>query len=193
MQKDTKNETKLVSNVERGKRVREERKRLRLTQQDAADTCGVHRVQWGRYERGEQGFDGEPLRKFGELGASISYILTGEKANAVAIGEIKADKTPIDHQTQDLIKFFNSMTPEKQEILLQTAKVFAKESGHIDLLLSCMIIFFAFMAWLFGAIANYISSFDTIAESMSYGITAVIFWGTAMAILGIKYSIIRKQ
>lgn len=64
-------------------RIKEERKRLKYTQQEIADLCGVHRVQWGRYERGEQGFDGQPLRTFGEFGADISYILTGTRTPEV--------------------------------------------------------------------------------------------------------------
>lgn len=65
----------------RNVRVKEERQRLGLTQQAAADKCGVHRVQWGRYERGEQGFDGEVLRNFAKAGADSTYILSGVRSN----------------------------------------------------------------------------------------------------------------
>nr|WP_309594674.1 helix-turn-helix transcriptional regulator [Moraxella osloensis] len=62
----------------RGLRVKDERTRLRLSQADVAEKCGVSRVQWGRYEREENRLDGDVLKKFGELGADIDYILTGK-------------------------------------------------------------------------------------------------------------------
>lgn len=66
-----------------GFRIKEERKRLKLIQQDVATRCGVHRVQWGRYERGEQNMSAKVLAKFGELGADTGYILTGKRSLVV--------------------------------------------------------------------------------------------------------------
>lgn len=77
--------------AERHLRVKEERKRLGLTQQEAADICGVHRVQWGRYERGEQGFNGTSLNKFAEAGADPVYILTGLRQDAQAQALFRAN------------------------------------------------------------------------------------------------------
>ena len=53
----------------RGERVREERKRLGLTQLQVAEQCEVHRNQWVRYEKNEQKLDGEVLKRFIALGA----------------------------------------------------------------------------------------------------------------------------
>lgn len=63
-------------------RVREERKRLGLTQQEAADKCGVSRSQWMRYERGENLLDGAPARAFVLLGADGEYIVAGKRASS---------------------------------------------------------------------------------------------------------------
>ncbi len=61
----------------RGERVREERKRLGLTQLQVAEQCEVHRNQWVRYEKNEQKLDGEVLKRFIALGADGAYILGG--------------------------------------------------------------------------------------------------------------------
>nr|WP_298892208.1 helix-turn-helix transcriptional regulator [uncultured Acinetobacter sp.] len=62
-------------------RIKIERKRLSLTQAEAASLCEVTRVQWGRYERGESEFGGRVLKAFGAVGAEIGYILTGKRTN----------------------------------------------------------------------------------------------------------------
>ena len=60
-------------------RIKEERKRLGLTQVQAADLAGVTRESWGKYERGEQVPGGEVLFAFAEAGADIQYIIRGER------------------------------------------------------------------------------------------------------------------
>ena len=62
-----------------GPRIREERKRLRLTQSQLADGCGVSRVVWGRYERGQAIPGSGVLFAFAKLGAEVGYILTGHR------------------------------------------------------------------------------------------------------------------
>lgn len=103
-------------------RIKEERKRLGLTQQQAAERCGIRRQQWIRYEKGTSEFDGEPLRKFGEAGARVAYILTGESSNVRLIGQFQEQPSS---QTKELLALFNGMPPERQKLLLETAKVFA--------------------------------------------------------------------
>lgn len=56
-------------------RIKAERKRLSLTQIEAAEKCEVTRVQWGRYERGESEFGGRVLKAFIAIGADGAYIL----------------------------------------------------------------------------------------------------------------------
>ena len=58
-------------------RIKTERKRLSLTQAEAASLCEVTRVQWGRYERGESEFGGRVLKAFIAIGADGAYILGG--------------------------------------------------------------------------------------------------------------------
>ncbi|MFB2539057.1 MULTISPECIES: helix-turn-helix domain-containing protein [unclassified Acinetobacter] len=129
MKKETNFETNVVSKQSRGERIKAERKRLNLTQQQVADACDVHRVQWGRYERGEQGLDGEPLKKFGTLGASISYILTGEHSNVTSVGQVKpVDKvSSFSSAEEELLNLFRMMNVNQRKILMETARQFVGE------------------------------------------------------------------
>lgn len=128
VQKVTNIETNIVSKKSRGERVKNERKRLGLTQQEIANICGVHRVQWGRYERGEQGLDGEPLKKFGETGASISYILTGERSNVTSVGHIVSPNNDKVDDESELVNLFRSMNASQQRLLIETARQFVGEN-----------------------------------------------------------------
>lgn len=60
-----------------GVRLREERRRLKLSQASAGNECGVSREMWGKYERGESIPGGEVLFAFAALGANLHYIATG--------------------------------------------------------------------------------------------------------------------
>jgi transcriptional regulator with XRE-family HTH domain len=59
-------------------RLKEERKRLGLTQAQAAEQCGVKRETWSRYETGALTPGMEVLAALGRAGADMNYILTGD-------------------------------------------------------------------------------------------------------------------
>lgn len=60
-------------------RIKEERKRLKLTQAVIAELFGIQRETWSRYESGVISPGMDVLIAFSKLGADIQYILTGEK------------------------------------------------------------------------------------------------------------------
>lgn len=60
-----------------GLRLAAERKRLGLSQKEAADRCGVRREMWGRYERGMAEPGVSVLEHFYALGASPDVLLGG--------------------------------------------------------------------------------------------------------------------
>lgn len=62
-------------------RIREERKKLGLTQAQAAEKCGVKVQQWNRYENNKSVLDGAPLRAFISIGADGQYILSGQRTS----------------------------------------------------------------------------------------------------------------
>lgn len=63
-----------------GGRILEERKRLRLTQQDVADFVGITRQSQAKYEKGERSPDAIYLEKILGLGFNSYYVLTGNKS-----------------------------------------------------------------------------------------------------------------
>ena len=64
-------------------RVAAERKRLKLSQEEAASACGISREMWGKYERGKAVMGGEVLAMFSAVGADARYIITGDRVGPV--------------------------------------------------------------------------------------------------------------
>lgn len=58
-------------------RLKEERKRLKLTQAAASTIAGVSRETWSRYEGGTVSPGMEVLEAFALAGADVQYVLTG--------------------------------------------------------------------------------------------------------------------
>lgn len=63
-------------------RLRTERERLGFTQAELALRMGQSRKSQGRYESGERAPDWDYLDSFLQIGADISYILTGERSTS---------------------------------------------------------------------------------------------------------------
>lgn len=159
-------------------RVKEERKRLGLTQEEAAEKCGIRRQQWIRYEKGTSEFDGEALRNFGEAGASISYILTGERSNVTSVGHIGIDKNKDDAMSQfgqEMEKLGSMMTPEQQKALLETARIFAKQAGQVELRMVYIILILSLSSWVLCVFANEVLDYSR-QLSLGFGFTALAFW-----------------
>lgn len=65
-------------------RLKEERKRLKLTQEVVASMCNVARETWGRYESGAITPGAEVLAEFAKHNADVAYILSGIRNENVA-------------------------------------------------------------------------------------------------------------
>jgi DNA-binding XRE family transcriptional regulator len=65
-------------------RLLEEREKIWQTQQQAADYFGVSRVTWGQCERGNATPSGDVLAGLSDIGADVSYILTGKRCQPLA-------------------------------------------------------------------------------------------------------------
>lgn len=70
------------NNVSFGDRLREERTRLNLTQEDCAHRGGVHRRAQIRYEQSDQTPGGTYLAAIAAAGVDVHYVLTGQRAGA---------------------------------------------------------------------------------------------------------------
>jgi transcriptional regulator with XRE-family HTH domain len=71
-------------------RLKEERKRLKLTQAEAAERCGVKRETWSRYETGALTPGMEVLAALAKQGADIHYMLTGDLSITQAQSQAQA-------------------------------------------------------------------------------------------------------
>ncbi len=117
--------------LSRGVRVKEERMRLSLTQQQCADACGVSRVQWGKYERDVNALDGEVLKRFIALGADGSYILGGIKSSDISqqrstlLAQFASNGTDLDKQS------FLMFETLKTKMIEDRFKVREKEYGEL--------------------------------------------------------------
>jgi transcriptional regulator with XRE-family HTH domain len=65
------------------KRLKEERDRMKLSQKEVADLCGVSREIWGKYERNQSVPGGDVLFSFAAAGADMNYIMTGQRAHLI--------------------------------------------------------------------------------------------------------------
>ena len=64
-----------------GERLREERKRLGLSQTDFARLAGVHLNTQSRYEKGEREPDSSYLETLGKKGVDVGYVMAGVKSD----------------------------------------------------------------------------------------------------------------
>lgn len=104
-------------------RIKSERKRLGLTQQQIADICEISRIQWGRLERGDSVLGGRVLKAFVTAGANLNYLLTGDDSQTIAIGAIK---TPValGEDEQQVIQLYQQLTSNQQDIIKKTMQAF---------------------------------------------------------------------
>lgn len=106
-----------------GERLRSERERLGLTQQAMADTAGVRREMWSKYERGVAVPGGDVFEALAGLRVDLMFVLTGDYqsvAQAKAVAGISNSPTsanlPPDEQL--LLEAYRSMAAPARKALL---------------------------------------------------------------------------
>lgn len=62
-----------------GKRLREEREKLEMSQEMMANVAGISRVSQSNYERDERSPDSEYWQALHQIGVDILYVITGEQ------------------------------------------------------------------------------------------------------------------
>lgn len=65
-----------------GERLKEERLRLKLSQEDICTAADINRRSQSNYESGQRSPDALYLSRIAELGIDVNYILTGKRAAA---------------------------------------------------------------------------------------------------------------
>ena len=105
-----------------GARLKETRKALQLTQEQAAALVGLTREHWGRCERGTQVPGGEALVALAVAGADMTYLLTGKRPAAGADPALRPDEAA-------LLDNYRHAPKEQQDILRSTSAAFAKSAS----------------------------------------------------------------
>lgn len=105
-----------------GERLREERDRLGINQNELADIGGVKRNSQGNYERGRQNPDAAYLLAISKVGIDVMYVLFGRRdASAGGQTEIEAE----------VICAFRSLGPADQAVVRRVATGLAEMNNPV--------------------------------------------------------------
>jgi transcriptional regulator with XRE-family HTH domain len=80
-----------------GNRLREEREKLRITQEAFGKFADVSRGAQGRYESDERSPDAEYLARIAALGVDVLYVVTGQRAAPAATSLTAEEATLVEH------------------------------------------------------------------------------------------------
>lgn len=97
----------------RPERLRHERERLGLLQDNAEKNFNVSRVTWGKYERGEGTPNGEVLALLKSLGADMRYLFEGIYTHAEIGGRLREERTRLNQNLKGMAEL-GGITPELQ-------------------------------------------------------------------------------
>lgn len=113
-----------------GARIREERRRLGLTQHDAGIKCGVTGQMMGLYERDVYEMKGQPLKLFIEAGADYDFLVTGVHQSAIA-GIMKRARAESSPDEQALLQAFRLSPDHSRGALLKIARVMPAADANV--------------------------------------------------------------
>jgi len=98
-------------------RLKEERTRLALTQDQMAAAAGLNRTAQIRYEKGERNPDADYLAAVASAGVDIGYVVTGVASAAVAKDEV------------ELLRRYRAASPDVRAAVLGALGLVAVASG----------------------------------------------------------------
>lgn len=100
-----------------GNRLKEERKKLGLTQAQAAEKCGVSGRMWGDYERGISQPKTELFFQFEKAGIDVQYIMHGRRDETAAMPSENLSK-----EEQELLALFRQASDLGRAVILSAAR-----------------------------------------------------------------------
>lgn len=116
-------------NVQLFERLIEERKRLKLTQDQMAETGGVAKRTYCNYEAGLRAPDAEYLSAIAAAGADVLYILTGVRGNAaVELQQAGYSAEVLSKDEQALLDNYRHCPPEGRACIKATSDAFAQSA-----------------------------------------------------------------
>lgn len=98
-------------------RLKEERKKLGLTQAQAAEKCGISMRMWGDYERGKYFPRNENLIGIEKIGIDVQYVMHGRRDETAAMPSEKLSK-----EEQELLDLFRQASDNGKFVILSVAK-----------------------------------------------------------------------
>ena len=104
------------------KRLTSERLRLGMTQAEAAETCGVTRSMWGRYEKGKASMGCDVLVRFASVGGDVNFILTG----------IRVEQGQLSPRESALLENYRNCHEDGQRSLETTSALLAQCTEKLD-------------------------------------------------------------
>lgn len=107
------------SDLNRGNRLKEERKRLKLTQKQAADIIEMQEQSWIRFEKRGEPFDLRALQSLGENGFDMMYVVFGIHKND-ELQNIKPEHL-------EILRLLNNASDQKLAKIIQMIQLMASE------------------------------------------------------------------
>ena len=111
-----------------GDRLRKERERLGLTQEQIADLVGIERARWSRYENGVTIPRSDTLEAFKKAGVDVGYVLTGER------GSLSTTVLTIDEE--DLLGNYRKATEENRKVARKIIYALARLNKNEESIIS---------------------------------------------------------
>lgn len=107
-----------------GDRLREERDRLSLTQDELGQIGGVNRNSQGKYEKGERNPDSAYLEAVAAAGVDVLYVLTGKRQPIEA--------TALTPEEQEVVTYFRGLSEKSKDASLRMLFGLATADGALD-------------------------------------------------------------
>ncbi|WP_165009681.1 helix-turn-helix domain-containing protein [Neisseria yangbaofengii] len=101
-----------------GNRLKEERKKLGLTQAQAAEKCGVSGRMWGDYERGISQPKTELFFRFEKAGIDVQYVMHGRHDSSA---QMPSEKAELNRDEQAWLDVFRQLAPAARQSVLDFA------------------------------------------------------------------------
>ena len=102
-----------------GNRLKTERKKLGLTQAQAAEKCGVSARMWGDYERNISQPKAEQLFLVKNAGIDIDYVMTGQNNN---VETFRQPENSLSNKELELLALFRQASELGQAVILSAAR-----------------------------------------------------------------------
>ncbi len=104
-----------------GDRLRKERERLKLSQDEMGQAGGVNRNTQGKYEKGDRNPDSAYLSALANVGVDVLYVLTGQR--------LSTSETSLSSEEVELLNSYRGMTALSRDSFRHIALTVAKVDG----------------------------------------------------------------